>query len=119
MVELFKSPTLIKATGNKEKTIEEFIGRVNSGSSEISIARMKSPEGWEEPGQCPDFDEYTLVLSGCLKVKTRENEYLVNGSQAIIVHAKEWVQYSSPFLGGAEYIAICIPSFAPGSVHRD
>ena len=119
MAKIYKSPTLIKASGNKEKTIEEFIGRVNSGNSEISIARMKSPEGWEEPGQCPEFDEYTIVLNGCLKVKTMDNEYLVEASQAILVNAKEWVQYSSPFAGGAKYIAVCLPAVSPDSVHRD
>lgn len=119
MTRIYASPTLIKAAGNKEKSIEEFIGRVNSGSSEISIARMKSPEGWEEPGQCPDFDEYTLVLAGCLSVETKDNEYQVKANQAIVISAKEWVKYSSPFSGGAEYIAICLPAFAPDSVHRD
>lgn len=119
MIKLFSSPTIIKAAGNKEKSIEEFIGRVNSGNSEISIARMKSPEGWEEPGQCPDFDEYTIVLFGCLKVKTKNDEYLVQASQAILVGSNEWVQYSSPFKDGAEYIAICLPAFSPDSVHRD
>jgi len=118
MARIYSSPTIIKAAGNKEKSIEEFIGMVNSGNSEISIARMKSPEGWEEPGQCPDFDEYTLVLAGCLSVKTKGNEYQVKANQAIIVRAKEWVQYSSPFQGGAEYIAVCLPAFSPESVHR-
>ncbi len=119
MAKIYKSPALIKAAGNKEKSIEEFIGRVNSGNSEISIARMKSPEGWEEPGQSPEFDEFTLVLAGCLKVKTREREYLVKTNEAIHLRYGEWVQYSSPFEGGAEYIAICLPAFSPDSVHRE
>ena len=119
MANIYSSPTLIKAAGNKEKSIEEFIGRVNSQNSEISIARMKSPEGWEEPGQKPEFEEFTLVLAGCLKVKTKQNEFLVNASQAIKIQAKEWVQYSSPFPGGAEYIAICLPAFSIEAVHRD
>lgn len=119
MTKIYKSPALIKAAGNKEKSIEEFIGRVNSGNSEISIARMKSPEGWEEPGQCPEFDEFTLVLAGCLKVKTREGDYLVKANEAIHLSCGEWVQYSSPSKGGAEYIAICLPAFAPEAAHRD
>jgi mannose-6-phosphate isomerase-like protein (cupin superfamily) len=119
MAKIIQSPTLIKAAGNKDKSIEEFIGRVNSGNSEISIARMKSPEGWEEPGQCPEFDEYTIVLDGCLVVKTKTNEYQVRAGQAIIIPEREWVQYSSPFVGGAEYIAVCLPAFSPDSVHRD
>ena len=119
MAKHFKNPTIIKAAGNKEKSIEEFIGRINSGNSEISIARMKSPEGWEEPGQCPEFDEFTLVLSGCLKVKTKDAESLLRANEAIHLPGKEWVQYSTPFEGGAEYIAICLPAFSPDSVHRD
>jgi mannose-6-phosphate isomerase-like protein (cupin superfamily) len=119
MAKIYASPTLIKAAGNKEKSIEEFIGKVNSDNSNISIARMISPEGWEEPGQCPDFDEYTIVLAGCLRVKTKDREYLVKANQAIQVYAREWVQYSSPFPGGAEYIAACLPAFSPETVHRD
>jgi mannose-6-phosphate isomerase-like protein (cupin superfamily) len=119
MAKLIQSPALIKAAGNKEKSIEEFIGRVNSSNHEISIARMKSPEGWEEPGQCPDFDEYTIVLAGCLKVKSKDKEFLVRAGQAIIIYGSEWVQYSSPFAGGAEYIAVCLPAFSTESVHRD
>jgi len=119
MAKYYKKPSIIKAAGNKEKSIEEFIGRVNSGNSEISVARMKSPEGWEEPAQCPEFDEFTLVLAGCLKVKTRDRDYLVKANEAIHLPGGEWVHYSSPFEGGAEYIAICLPAFSPYSVHRD
>ena len=119
MAKHYKKPSIIKAAGNKEKSIEEFFGRINSGNSEISVAKMKSPEGWEEPGQCPEFDEFTLVLRGCLKVKTRDSEYLVKANEIIQLTANEWVQYSSPFTGGAEYIAICLPAFSPAYVHRD
>lgn len=119
MPRFIKSPTLIKAAGNKEKIIEEYFGRVNSQDKTLSIARMKSPQGWEEPGQCPEFAEYTLVLNGTLQVKTRDELYLLVAGNAILVEANEWVQYSSPFAGGAEYIAICLPAFSPDSVHRD
>jgi mannose-6-phosphate isomerase-like protein (cupin superfamily) len=110
---------LIKAAGNKEKKIEEFFGRVNSSTSEVSIARMTSPEGWIEPGQCPEFNEYTLVLKGILKIETRDQEYIVKENQAILTSAGEWVQYSTPFEGGAEYVAICLPAFSIDLVKRD
>lgn len=119
MIKLINSPSIIKAAGTKEKIIEEYFGRVNSKTSEISIARMISPEGWEEPGQKPEFDEYTLVLKGTLKVKTEKEEYNVTAGQAILIGKNEWVQYSSPFAGGAEYIAVCLPAFSPDTVHRD
>jgi quercetin dioxygenase-like cupin family protein len=119
MIQHIKSPALIKAAGNKEKKIEEFFGHVNSGTSEVSIARMTSPEGWVEPGQCPEFNEYTLVLKGTLKVITRESEYIVTEGQAILTGSGEWVQYSSPFDGGAEYVAVCLPAFSPNLVKRD
>ena len=119
MPQLIKSPTLIKAAGNKEKLIEEFFGRMNSNNSDVSIAHMKSPEGWNEPGQCPEFDEYTLLLKGKLKVKTKSEEFILVKGQAIMIEKNEWVQYSSPFKAGAEYIAICIPAFSPALVHRD
>ena len=119
MVQRIDRPGIIKAAGTKEKIIEEFFGRVNSGTDEVSIARMKSPEGWEEPGQCSEFNEYTVVLRGTLKVKTRFEEITISEGQAILVIKKEWVQYSTPFPGGAEYIAVCLPAFSPEIVHRD
>lgn len=112
-------PTRIAAAGNKPKIIEEFIGRVNSGTEAVSIARMRSPAGWVEPGQAPEFDEYTVVLQGSLRVTTRDGSRDVNAGQAIITPAGEWVQYSSPSEEGAEYIAVCLPAFSPDTVHRD
>jgi mannose-6-phosphate isomerase-like protein (cupin superfamily) len=119
MAQLIKAPTTIKAAGIGEKKIEEFIGRVNSDTNEVSIARMKSPQGWIEPGQCPQFDEYTVVLKGTLKVTTKTGELIVNEGQAVITTKNEWIQYSTPFEGGAEYIAVCLPAFSPDSVNRD
>jgi len=112
-------PTVVAAAGNKPKIIEEFIGRVNSKTSDVSIARMKSPGGWIEPGQTPEFDEYTLVLRGLLRVSTANGAIDVRAGEAVIAHAGEWVQYSTPSSDGAEYIAICIPAFGPDIVHRD
>ena len=112
-------PTIIKAAGNKPKVIEEYIGRVNTGTSAVSIARMKSPAGWIEPGQRPEFDEYTLVLKGLLRVKTGSETFNVRSGETIMVSAGEWVQYSSPEQDGAEYLAVCIPAFSPDTVHRD
>ena len=117
MPTLIKEPTIIEAAGNKPKIIKEFIGRVNSKTSEVSIAKMESPAGWVEPGQTPEFDEYTVVLKGMLKVKTKESVFDVNAGEAIITHKNEWVQYSTP--EGAEYIAVCLPAFSPDTVHRD
>lgn len=119
MVQLIKSPSIIKAAGNKEKIIKEFFGRVNSGTSEVSIAMMKSPEGWEEPGQCPEFNEYTVVLKGSLKIITKKEEFIVSEGMGMLTSKSEWVQYSSPFPGGAEYVAICLPAFSPDIVRRD
>jgi mannose-6-phosphate isomerase-like protein (cupin superfamily) len=119
MPRIIKSPTIIKAAGNKVKLIEEFFGRVNSAHSDVSIAHMKSPEGWEEPGQCPEFDEYTLILKGKLKVETKSEEFILDKGMAIYTEKKVWVKYSSPFKGGAEYIAVCMPAFSPDLVHRD
>lgn len=119
MIQLIKNPSIIKAAGTKEKIIEEYFGRVNSKTLDVSIARMKSPEGWEEPGQTPDFDEYTVVLKGTLKVKTKTEEYIVEAGQGILVEKNEWVQYSTPFESGAEYVAICLPAFSPETVNRD
>ncbi len=112
-------PSVITAAGNKPKRIEEFIGRVNSGTSAVSIARMKSPEGWIEPGQTPAFDEYTVVLAGTLRVETKTAVYDVRAGEAIIAAKGEWIRYSTPAPGGAEYIAVCLPAFSPDSVHRD
>jgi mannose-6-phosphate isomerase-like protein (cupin superfamily) len=112
-------PAIIKAAGNKPKVIEEFVGRVNSGTDGLSIARMKSPSGWIEPGQRPEFDEYTLVLKGTLRVSTKENTTDIHEGEAVIIPSGEWVQYSTPGSEGAEYIAVCLPAFSPERVHRD
>ncbi len=114
-----KSTSIIMAAGNKPKTIEEFVGRINSGTKDVSIAKMKSPEGWIEPGQKPQFDEFTIVLNGLLRVQTKEKTYNVKAGEAIITYKGEWIRYSSPEPGGAEYIAVCIPAFSPDTVHRD
>jgi len=114
---LIAAATRIEAAGNKPKIIQEHIGRVNSQTEAISVARMSSPPGWAEPGQTPEFDEYTLVLSGTLRVRHKAGEMDVRAGQAVIAHAGEWVQYSTP--EGAEYVAICLPAFSPATVHRD
>ena len=114
-----QKPTIIEAAGHPPKLIEEFFGRVNSGTAAVSIARMKSPSGWSEPGQTPEFDEYTVVLRGSLHVKLKDTAFDVGAGQAIIVKGGEWVQYSSPSPDGAEYIAVCLPAFSPETVHRD
>ena len=114
-----KQPTIIESAGNKPKIIKEFIGRVNSKDSDLSIARMKSPSGWEEPGQTPAFDEYTIVLSGMLRVESNTGTLDINAGEAVIVKANEWVRYSTPNKEGAEYIAVCLPAFSPDTVHRD
>ena len=119
MVRKIETPTIVAAAGNKPKQIEEFIGAVNSGTTDLSIARMKSPPGWVEPGQTPAFDEYTLVLKGLLRVKTRDRTIDVTAGQAIIAGAGEWVQYSTSGEDGAEYIAVCLPAFTPETVNRD
>lgn len=119
MATLIQSPTIIQAAGRPPKSIEEFVGCVNSGTATVSIARMKSPPGWLEPGQTPEFDEYTVVLRGSLHVRLKDGAFDVAAGQAIIVKAGEWVQYSSPSTEGAEYIAVCIPSFSADTVHRD
>lgn len=119
MPEHINSPSVIKAAGNKPKIIEEYIGRVNSRSDNVSIARMKSPQGWIEPGQTPEFDEYTVILKGMLRVKTKNDTLDIKEGEAVITHKGEWVQYSSPGSEGAEYIAVCIPAFSPDTVHRD
>jgi mannose-6-phosphate isomerase-like protein (cupin superfamily) len=119
MPTLIAAPTRITAAGNKPKIIQEFIGRVNSRESRLSIAHMRSPSGWAEPGQTPEFDEFTIVLNGALRV-THKNGFLdVRAGQGVIAHAGEWVQYSTPDPEGAEYIAVCLPAFSPETVHRD
>jgi hypothetical protein len=119
MPTLIQHATLITAAGNLPKRIEEFIGRVNSQTEAVSIARMTSPSGWVEPGQTPEFDEYTLVLRGSLRVTTKFGATDVTAGQAIIALKNEWVQYSTPGPDGAEYIAVCLPAFSPDQVHRD
>jgi len=119
MPTLIPAPKIIQAVGNKPKVIEEFIGRVNSQTAAVSIARMTSPSGWIEPGQTPDFEEYTVVLRGLVRVTTKTGSMDVLAGQAIITHRGEWVQYSTPGPEGAEYVAVCLPAFSPESVHRD
>jgi mannose-6-phosphate isomerase-like protein (cupin superfamily) len=119
MAKHIKQPTKIQAAGNPPKIIEEFIGRVNSGTEQVSIARMRSPHGWSEPGQTPQFDEYTVVLKGTLHVDTQTESLDIQAGQAFIANAGEWVRYSTPGPEGAEYIAVCIPAFTQDSVHRD
>jgi len=119
MATLIPRPTLIQAAGNKPKRIEEFVGRINSGTGAVSMARMTSPSGWTEPGQTPEFDEFTLVLRGTLVVEGRTSRLEVGAGQAVEVPAGEWVRYSTPGPDGAEYVAVCLPAFSPASVHRD
>ena len=119
MATLINAPSIIKAAGNKPKIIEEYVGRVNSKTTSTSVARMQSPGGWTEPGQRPEFDEFTVVLKGMLRVKTETETLDVRAGQAVIVNKGEWIQYSSPEVGGAEYIAVCLPAFSPDTVHRD
>jgi mannose-6-phosphate isomerase-like protein (cupin superfamily) len=119
MLRLIEKPSIITAAGNKPKIIEEYIGRVTTQTNAVSIARMKSPSGWIEPGQTPEFDEYTVVLKGSLRVSSKSGSLDIKAGQAVIVNAREWVQYSSPGADGAEYIAVCMPAFSPESVHRD
>jgi mannose-6-phosphate isomerase-like protein (cupin superfamily) len=116
---LIDDPTIIEAAGTKPKLIEEFIGRVNSATKGISIARMRSPGGWTEPGQTPEFDEYTVVLRGMLRVTTKNEALDVRAGQAVVTQRGEWVQYSTPEPEGAEYIAVCVPAFSLETVHRD
>ncbi|MBI1344968.1 cupin domain-containing protein [bacterium] len=119
MPRLIAQPTLIAAAGNKPKIIREYIGHVNSQTSAVSIAHMSSPGGWTEPGQRPEFDEYTVVLAGCLRVESESETIDVQAGQAIHTSAGEWVRYSTPGEAGADYIAICQPAFTPATVHRD
>ena len=119
MATVITAPVRIEAHGTPPKQIEEFVGRVNTATEGVSIARMVSPAGWSEPGQTPEFDEYTVVLRGALKVETREGEHRIAAGQAIVVGRGEWVRYSTPEAGGAEYVAVCLPAFSPETVHRE
>jgi mannose-6-phosphate isomerase-like protein (cupin superfamily) len=119
MARLIPAPTRIQAVGHPPKLIEEYVGRVNTDTPAVSVAHMTSPAGWSEPGQTPDFDEYTVVLRGTLHVETREGTLRVAAGQAVIAPRSEWVRYSTPEEGGAEYIAVCLPAFSPSTVHRD
>jgi mannose-6-phosphate isomerase-like protein (cupin superfamily) len=119
MALIIDKPQIIQAAGNKPKQIEEYFGRVRSNTPDLSIAKMKSPSGWEEPGQCPEFDEYTVVLKGMLRVRMNDQIYDISEGQAILVRAGEWVQYSSPGKDETEYMAVCLPAFSPDTVHRD
>jgi len=119
MPTLIPQPTRITAAGNKPKLIDEYIGRVNSKTSAASVAHMHSPQGWEEPGQKPEFAEFTIVLKGMLRVEHEGGTVDVNAGQAVIAHSGEWIRYSTPLDGGAEYIAVCLPAFSMDTVHRD
>lgn len=119
MPTLLPAPSRVAAVGTRPKIIDEYVGRVNSGTDAVSIARMRSPSGWEEPGQMPEFDEYTVVLRGMLRVESRDGVLDVHAGQAVIAHAGEWIRYSTPGPEGAEYVAVCLPAFSPATVHRD
>jgi mannose-6-phosphate isomerase-like protein (cupin superfamily) len=116
---LIAAPTVVAAAGTKPKVIQEFVGRVNTRTAAVSVARMVSPEGWAEPGQTPEFDEYTVVLRGSLRVESRSGAVDVGAGQAVLARRGEWVRYSTPGPGGAEYVAVCTPAFSPSLVHRD
>ena len=117
MPELIEDPVRVEAAGEPPKLIDEFAGRASNGEERVSVARMRSPAGWSEPGQRPEFDEYTVVLAGALRVETEDGELEVRAGRAILTRAGEWVRYSTP--GGAEYVAVCLPAFSPDTVHRD
>ena len=119
MPELIPAPVRVEAAGNKPKLIDEYVGRLASGHDALSVAHMRSPGGWVEPGQAPEFDEFTVVLRGALHVETREGTLRVEAGQAVVAGRGEWVQYSTPDADGAEYIAVCLPAFSPATVHRD
>ncbi len=119
MPTLIHEPTRIQSAGNKPKLIDEYVGRVNTKTSAASVAHMRSPEGWLEPGQTPEFDEFTIVLKGMLRVEHERGTLDVSAGQAVIAHAGEWIRYSTPQDGGAEYIAVCLPAFSMETVHRD
>jgi mannose-6-phosphate isomerase-like protein (cupin superfamily) len=116
---LIPNPSIVVAAGNRPKRIEEYVGRINTSHAHVSVARMVSPEGWQEPGQRPDFEEITIVLRGTLRVEHEGGAFDVRAGQAVLTPPGEWVRYSTPDAGGAEYVAICLPAFAPDSVHRD
>lgn len=119
MPTLIAQATRIQAAGNKPKLIDEYIGRVNSKTEAVSVAHMRSPQAWQEPGQTPEFDEFTLVLKGTVRVRYKGGEMEVKAGQAVVAHGGEWIQYSTPHEGGAEYIAVCLPAFSMETVHRD
>ena len=119
MPELIESPSRVEAAGTKPKLIDEYVGRVNSGEERLSVAHMRSPEGWLEPGQRPDFDEYTVVLDGCVHVEHEDGTLEVRAGQGVLVRGGEWVRYSTPEPSGASYVAVCLPAFSPETVHRD
>src|SRR5690349_3154103 len=119
MPTLIEKPSIIQAAGSKPKRIEEYVGRVNSGHATVSVARMVSPQGWQEPGQRPEFEEVTVVVQGTLHVEHEKGTMDVRAGQAVVTHAGEWVRYSTPEEGGAEYVAVCIPAFSMETVHRD
>ena len=119
MALLIKAPARIPEGSTPPKVIDELVGRVNSNSRDVSIARMRSPEGWGEPGQTPEFDEYSVVLSGILRVETKDGAFDVGAGQAVVAQKGEWVRYSSPIEGGAEYLSVCVPAFSPETAHRD
>jgi ethanolamine utilization protein EutQ len=119
MPTLIAQPTRITAAGNKPKLIDEYVGRVNTHTAAVSVAHMRSPQGWEEPGQAPEFDEFTVVLRGTVRVHHKNGHLDVAAGQAVIAHRGEWIQYSTPEQGGAEYIAVCLPAFSMDTVHRD
>ncbi len=116
---LISRPTRVEAAGNMPKLIDEYIGRVNSRNGNVSIAHMRSPQGWTEPGQTPEFEEFTVVLRGMLHVRHRDGDFDVHAGQAVVTHGGEWVEYSTPNAEGAEYIAVCMPAFSMETVHRD
>ena len=118
MPKLIESPTRVQSAGNMPKVIDEYVGRLNTKEDRLSVAHMRSPAGWQEPGQTPEFEEYTLVLRGCLRVRHQGGEFEVRAGQAVIAHPGEWIQYSTPN-EPTEYIAICLPAFSPDTVHRD
>ena len=118
-MKLIEGPSLIEEPSIEPKIIKEFIGMVNSGTSDVSIAKMESPQGWQEPGQTPEFDEYTIVLKGIVCVTSKGSSLEIKKGQALITRKGEWVQYSTPYEGGAEYISVCLPAFTPDTVHRE
>jgi mannose-6-phosphate isomerase-like protein (cupin superfamily) len=119
MPQLIAAPTVVPAAGTKPKRIEEYVGRVTSGHASVSVARMQSPEGWAEPGQRPEFEEVTVVLRGTLHVEHEGGAFDVAAGQAVVASPGEWIRYSTPHAGGAEYVAVCLPAFSPATVHRD